>query len=131
VAFKTQAIHVPTQAVVQHSLEEASSNASALSPDESNPKNKKNQTITELISLLKHHNWHHRKDAMTEITMLLHAHPKALNRIQGSLLETMASLFLDDESPVRKACLAFLSSVLSLIDEVCSCICCRIEFLIC
>jgi hypothetical protein len=103
------------------------------------PKNKKNQTFLELISLMKHHNETHRKgeqrlgplypialilermfstDAINEVQALINQHTYYVPRIQGKLLETVATLFLDEQSDIRKSVRQFLVFSFSLIPSV-------------
>ncbi|KAI9175871.1 rRNA processing protein [Blastocladiella emersonii ATCC 22665] len=79
-------------------------------------KTKRNLTLKELLSHLKHHNTGVRRDAVRGIQEIVDEHPEELLLHLGAILDALIEKVIDDEPDVRAALLATLDHLLGLLD---------------
>ncbi|KAI9106275.1 hypothetical protein DFS34DRAFT_57494 [Phlyctochytrium arcticum] len=95
VSFRTQAISIPSQSILDDKPA-----AEAV--------NSRNKSYQELIVQLRHYSAQSRKDAMVGLRDLHNKHPETIISQLSTLFEGIAKLLVDDDSGVRKLTLSFL-----------------------
>ncbi|KAF8140186.1 hypothetical protein EV363DRAFT_1393099 [Boletus edulis] len=103
-SFKARSIALPTQSI-------------AVEKDSAVPTNKRRQTFSDILSLLKHYNAGARKDAIFSARELFQDHPGLLERSIAPLLSACARLVGDEDASVRKTLLSFLDWILPRLEK--------------
>lgn len=112
-SYKARSVALPTQQPLLRSLPADGSHASS---SITVPLSSRGLTLHEILPLLRHPNTTNRKDAIGELQSLLSAGgggPSAA----GEVLAAVGRMISDDESPVRKATLAFLGWYLNRLGK--------------
>ncbi|KAI9220142.1 hypothetical protein BC828DRAFT_133365 [Blastocladiella britannica] len=79
-------------------------------------KTRRNLTLRELLSHIKHHNAGVRRDALNGIIELLEVHPMLLYLHLGSIMEALIPMVTDEDETVRKSLLSTLEHALDMLE---------------
>ncbi|KAL7752668.1 rRNA processing protein [Sorochytrium milnesiophthora] len=94
VSFKSRAINVPGQSILLEKDGEAT--------------NKRNMTLGQLTTQLKHYSASIRKEAMVGLAQLLDMHPYVLRLHLGTVLDALLKVIIDEDNDVRKQLLVVM-----------------------
>ncbi|KAF8560426.1 hypothetical protein OG21DRAFT_1492793 [Imleria badia] len=103
-SFKARSIALPTQSI-------------AVEKDDSVPTNKRRQTFSDILSLLKHYSAGTRKDAIFSARELFQDHPGLLQRSIAPLLGACARLVGDEDVSVRRTFLSFFDWIFLRLEK--------------
>ncbi|KAG2216970.1 hypothetical protein INT45_011876, partial [Circinella minor] len=103
-SFRSKSISLPNQSITEDKSKQVTT--------------RRNLTLTDLVTQVKHYSPGVRKDAILGLQELCATHPGTLNVSLGIVVNGILKLFVDDDREVRKALLSFLQESMPTIDKV-------------